>query len=387
MKKILIFSTAYYPFVAGAEVAIKEITDRLSPEFEFDLITAKMDKSLPNVEKIGVVTVYRIGKGRPTMDKIFLPFRGAILAHKLQRQEQYFCFWGVMVTFGTGAGYVYNIFRMAVGQRKIPMVLTLQEGDSESHLKYRWGGLIALSWRLALMQTDILTGLSNFLLNRAKKNGYKGEEVLVPNGVDVENFSKVFDETQKKEISLKLNKKDGDIFLVTISRLVKKNAVDDIISSLVYLPENISLIVLGVGDEGSNLQKQAQNLGVENRVKFLGFVSHTDIPKYLSVCDIFIRPSRSEGFGNSFIEAMASRLPVIATPVGGIPDFIDDKETGIFCSPDNPHSIADTVNTLMNDKILRDKITSNAYERVVSRYSWDKIGQKMKNLVFDRLAK
>jgi hypothetical protein len=77
VRNILIFSTAYYPFVGGAEVAVKEITDRLSGGFEFDLITAKMDPKLPSVEKVGPVTVYRMGKGRPMFDKLLLPFRGA----------------------------------------------------------------------------------------------------------------------------------------------------------------------------------------------------------------------------------------------------------------------------------------------------------------------
>jgi len=60
-KKILIFSTAYCPFVGGAEVAVKEITDRLGEDFEFDMITARLDNSLPRYEKIGNVDVHRVG--------------------------------------------------------------------------------------------------------------------------------------------------------------------------------------------------------------------------------------------------------------------------------------------------------------------------------------
>ena len=141
---------------------------------------------------------------------------------------------------------------------------------------------------------------------------------------------------------------------------------------------------IGKGDEGPNLQKQAKELKVSDRVKFLGFLPYKDIPKYLSVCDIFIRPSRSEGFGNSFIEAMAAGLPVIATPVGGIPDFVDDKETGFFASPDNPQSIKVAVMTLLNDKTLRDNIVQKAQNRVLGGYSWDRIANQM-GAVFDRI--
>ena len=387
MKHILVFSTAYYPFVGGAEVAVKEITNRLSHDFEFDLITAKFRKDLPKVEKIGAVTIYRLGFAKPSLDKILLPFLGALKALELQKTKNYFCLWGIMITFGSGALYLFNVLRLLSGQKKIPVVLTLQEGDSESHLKYKWGGLIALSWKLALRQTEILTGISNFLLNRAKKNGYKGKYALIPNGVDVSLFSKNQSDQVKTELKEKLGKRQDDVFLVTVSRLVKKNATDDIISALAYLPKNIKLIVIGKGIEGFRLQKQAKDLNLTDRVKFLGFIKYEDLPKYLSVCDIFIRPSRSEGFGNSFIEAMASGLPVIATPVGGIPDFLDDKETGIFCSPDNPQSIAESVKILLENKELVSKITEKAYDMVVSSYSWDHVAKEMKEKVFDYVTK
>jgi glycosyltransferase involved in cell wall biosynthesis len=383
---ILIFSTAYYPMVGGAEVAIREITNQLKNDYKFDLITAKILKNTSRVEKIDNVTVYRIGFGVKTLDKLLLPFWGAFLAGKLHGKNSYFCFWGMMATFGSGAGYFYNIVRALSGEKKIPMILTLQEGDSEEHLKYKWLGLIALSWKLALKNTDSLTAISNFLLNRAKKNGYNGPSFLVPNGVDLKLFTEEFTDEAKNHLKNKLNKKDGDIFLVTTGRLTHKNAVDDIITALSKLPEKISLVVIGKGEGGFALQRLSKKLNVESRVKFLGLLPYKDIPLYLSVCDIFIRPSRSEGFGNSFIEAMAAGLPVIATPVGGIVDFLDDRKTGIFCSPDNPKSIVEAVNFILNEKEMAEEMVRNAKERVLERYGWDKIALEMKS-VFERFQK
>ena len=386
-KRILIFSTTYFPYFGGAEVAIKEITDRLSGDFEFDLLTVKAKKDLLDVEKIGAVTIYRVGVGHLTLDKLLLPFLGAIKIKELQRTRNYFCFWSVMVTFAGGAGYVYNICRKLVGKKRIPMILNLQEGDSENHLQYRWGGLIDLSWRLALWQTDLLTGLSNFLLKRAEKKGYKGESILVPNGVDLNIFTKEINQKTKDDLKHILGKKEDDVFLVSTGRLVHKNANDSVISALVNLPKNIYFIVIGKGELGSKLQKQARELGVADRVKFLGEIKNTDLPEYLSVCDLFIRPSRSEGFGVSFMEAMAAGLPVIATPVGGIVDFINDKETGVFCSPDNPQSIVNAVRLLMEDVMLRNKIIEQARNRVIERYDWNHIAEQMKTEVFEKIAK
>ncbi len=386
MKKVLIFSTVYYPYVGGAEVAIKEITDRVGSGFEFDLVTARCSRTLPTTEQVGKVMVHRVGFGFPTMDKLLLPFGGAYVAWKLNSQKNYACFWGMMVTFGTGAAYIVNLIRSITFKKQIPIVLTLQEGDSEEHLTYRWGGLIALSWKLALRKATVLTGISTFLLDRAKKNGYEGVSHLVPNGVNLSLFSKRVPIRTQEEYKLRLRKGPSDLFLVTTSRLTHKNAVDDIVRSLVYLPKSVSLIIIGKGEEGPKLQKLARDLDVADRVKFLGYIEYENIPKYLSVCDIFIRPSRSEGFGNSFIEAMAAGVPVIATPVGGIPDFMDDKETGLFCSPDNPQSIAQAVMTLVRDHTLTEKVVLQARKRVTERYGWDRIAKEMKAVLLSVIS-
>jgi len=374
-KKILIFSTAYFPFVGGAEIAIKEITDRLSGDFDFDIITAKLDSSLLSKEKVGEVTVYRIGWGVPLLDKLFLPYIGAWKTWQLHKNNNYICFWGVMASFASGSAYIVNIFRWIVGKKKVPMVLTLQEGDSEKHFKFKRFGLIDFSWRLALNRTDILTAISNYLIERSKKLGFEGKSFLIPNGVSVELFSpvkhRVFDRAR--------------VVLITTSRLVEKNAVGDIIKALKLLPENTSLKILGTGALENSLKLLASSLQLEERVEFLNHVSYEDVPKHLRGADIFIRPSLSEGFGNSFIEAMASGLPVIATPVGGIVDFLEDGETGLFCKVKDPESIARAVERLVSDESLRNKITTNAKKMVKERYDWDFIAKEMKEKVFDKV--
>lgn len=369
MKRILIFSTAYVPFVGGAEVAIKEITDRL-PEISFDMITGRFDSSLPKVEKIGNITVYRVGVGIQIIDKIFfLPFVGAYKTWRLNTKNKYDAFWCVMATYASGGAYIFNIF----SKHKVPIILTLQEGDSEEHLTKRWAGMLHLSWKLALPRTTILTGISTYLGERAKRFGYKGEPVLIPNGVDLQKFQ-FLPHAMKDPITL-----------ITTSRLNVKNAVADVIDAMPLLPENVHFQILGVGELEKSLKLKVKSLKLENRVKFLGLISQTELPKYLHEADIFIRPSLSEGQGISFIEGMAVGLPVIATPVGGIPDFLKDGETGLFVNVHDPKSIADAVNRLIADPALKESLTSNARKMVVEKYDWNLIAESMKKRVFDKL--
>lgn len=376
-KKVLIFSTAYYPFVGGAEVSVKEITDRLRSDFHFDMITCRMDKNLPKFQVIGNINLYRIGTGNKFFDKLFVPFLGAIKSFKLSKKNNYLCFWVIMISWSGGGAYICNILRRIFGNKKIPIILNLQEGDSEEHLKYRWGGLLALSWKLALKYANILTALSSFLIYRAERLGWSGKSFIIPNGVNLKVFSKRFSKNDVLKMEYLLCKKKNEIFLVTSSRLTRKNAVDDIIKSLTKMPRNISLVILGSGEEEGYLRNISADLNVKDRVKFIGFVDQEKIPEYFSACDIFVRPSRSEGFGNSFIEAMSSRLPVIATPVGGITDFINDKETGIYCAPNNPQSIADAVEFILNNPELVRDIILKAEKMVKEKYSWENVSSQM----------
>ena len=159
-----------------------------------------------------------------------------------------------------------------------------------------------------------------------------------------------------------------------------------------YLPTNVKLLILGQGYQEEELKKQAVQLELNrapnhevladsNRVQFLGFIPHKNMPPYLQISDIFVRPSLSEGLGNSFLEAMAAGLPVIATPVGGIPDFLKDGETGLFCEVDNPQSIAQKVEKLLKDRESRDYIVRHASEMIREKYQWSMIAKKMQEVL------
>src|SRR3989338_8344198 len=91
------------------------------------------------------------------------------------------------------------------------------------------------------------------------------------------------------------------------------------------------ITVISSGEQAKELKTKSSLLGLENNIEFIGEVPNDLLPQYLAKASIFVRPSLSEGLGIAFLEAMAAGLPVVATPVGGIPDFLKDGETGLFC--------------------------------------------------------
>ncbi len=145
------------------------------------------------------------------------------------------------------------------------------------------------------------------------------------------------------------------------------------------------LLILGSGPEEQNLKNLASELGVADKVDFLGHVEPDEVPSYLLQSTIFARASRSEGLGNSFLEAMAAGLPVIGTNVGGIPDFLRDGETGLFVKVDDPKDLAEKLDRLSRDRNLREKLIANGKRLVSEKYTWDIIAAKMRN-IFKKLC-
>lgn len=399
-KRILIFSLTYDPFIGGAEVAVRNITDRLF-DFEFDMITLRLGGDLPRYEKIGNIHVHRIGftgykKERAkdmvvrfplSLNKYLFPFLAVRYAMGLHQKHPYDAVWSIMANY---AGFAALFFKKKFP--KVPFVLTLQEGDPIEHILYRVR--FVRGWFQEIFdRADIIQGISTFLIETfAKKTmKYRGHTVVIPNGVDVSLFSQKISEGDKQNIRNVLEKKYGAIFssddawLITTSRLVRKNAVDDIIRALAFLPPRVKFLVVGSGPEESSLRGLTKKERVAGRVVFVGSVESSELPRYLHSADIFVRPSRSEGMGNSFIEAMAAGLPIIGTPVGGITDFLKDGETGLFCKVNNPKSIAMQVKRLLEDAVLRERLVARAFVMVAEKYDWDMIARDMKERVWFRV--
>lgn len=381
MKKILIFSLAYYPkFVGGAEVAVKEITDRLGGDFEFHMVTLGMSTDAQE-QKVGNVFVHRVGVVS-VFSKSLFPFTACKKALELHRTNQFDTVWSIMAS---RAGFATLFFKLL--NPKVPFLLTLQEGDTKDYPGQRMGILRPFLYpifKLIFKRADRITAISNYLAKWAKEMGATTPVAIVPNGVDLNKFqnldSRIMNEERTK-MREKFGFSESDTVLMTTSRLVVKNGVGDVIDSLRFLPENVKFLVVGSGPLEKALKASVEAYKLDKRVVFVGFVEHTNLPQYLHMSDIFIRPSLSEGMGNSFIEAMASRLPVIATPVGGIPDFLTDRETGIFCEPHDPKSIADAVTTLLFGPQLRATIIENAQKMVSEKYDWNLVAEKMKEVL------
>jgi glycosyltransferase involved in cell wall biosynthesis len=387
-KKILIFSTDdFVPPAGGAEIAIGEITKRL-PEFEFDLFCARIRKNANKFEKRGNVNIYRLGLGIPKIDKFLLVTSGQRQALKIHKKEPYSLVWSVMASYGAFAAVR---FKKKTG---VPFLLTLQEGDplEEIERKVKFGSKY---FKNIFIQADGLQTISNFLFEWGQRMGFAGKiGKVVPNGVDMEKFKIQRSDLKNKEINLKkeLGIKGNEKVIIHHGRYAVKNGLGDLIEAIGLLPTfgchiGVKLLLVGSGDQKEVLMNKAEKLGLKEKIIFLDNVPNEETPKYLSIADIFARPSLSEGLGNSFLEAMAMGVPVIGTLVGGIPDFLKDGVTGFACRPQDPESIALAVAKIMSlENLELVKVRANALDLVKKEYNWDIVSKKMLDIFNELLG-
>ena len=329
---VLVFSTAYFPFVGGTEVAIEQVANRLKNRFDFVIFTSRMRRDLPKREVRNEGLVVRIGFGNK-FDKFLLPVFGALAAHKFKKNKQKIILWGMDLSFGALAAALFKFFN-----QKIPFVFTIEYGYGDKRVASGRLGVIGLTFRFILMQSDYITAISNYLLNLCKQYGYIGEEAVIHNGVDIEKFTNQESRT-------------GNHVIISTSRRVYKNGLD-------ILEKAFEIVKKKFPDA---------------ELKIVSDVPYDELPKYLWKADIFARPSRSEGMGNAFVEALVAGLPIVGTPVGGILDIIRDGETGLFAKVDDPKDLADKIKILLADKALARKIVENGKKMVEERFSWNKI--------------
>ncbi len=387
-KHILIFSLAYYPsHVSGAEVAIKEVTDRIDPsEITFHMITHRFDRSAPGEERIGNVVVHRVGFGGAYLSKIFYVPLAALRARQLHHTLHFDVLWSMMT---------YMIFPAVLVRWmgvRVKHLITLQDGDPYEKVFERYfirpfTPILDHGFRHA----DMVHAISAYLAEWPKKRGYKGEVVTIPNGASMPSAQ----EYPREELDALREShgiQKGAPVLLSIGRLVHQKAQDIVIRALPLLPRDVRYLVVGEGPDRAMLETLAQELGVSERVIFTGQVDRTMTAKYRKIAHVFVLPSRSEGQGISFLSTMVSGLPMVATQEGGIAEFLFDAKrdpekatTGWAVPVDDPSAIAEAVMDILARPEEAARVAANAKKLAQETYSWDAIVDAMLSRIFSAL--
>lgn len=222
-----------------------------------------------------------------------------------------------------------------------------------------FGNLASKFEKKAIRWADALT-----VVSRSTKEFYEklGVSVTyVPNAIDLKDIP-----TEK--ITLYENQ------VIYVGRLSYEKGVDLLVEVAKKLPR-LNFILIGNGPLYAKLLEASKSL---NNFHLLGYKPREEALKYLAGSEVFVLPSRSEGLSTSILEAMALRVPVVATNVGGNTELIQDEVTGFLAENNNVESIVNSIQKAFGENST--KVTQKAYELIRSTYNWEVVIESYLNL-------
>ncbi|MEQ1642773.1 MAG: N-acetyl-alpha-D-glucosaminyl L-malate synthase BshA [Pyrinomonadaceae bacterium] len=223
--------------------------------------------------------------------------------------------------------------------------------------------------RYGLQQSDGVTAVSKFLKQATIETFDFDEIEVIPNFICEKHYMRLPDSPLRAELG-----PNGERLLVHVSnfRHVKRpNDCVEILAKVRAAGSDAKLIMVGDGPERSAVYYRAEQLGMKEHTTFVG--KQANIPDYLGVADLFLLPSELESFGLAALEAQACEVPVIATRIGGIPEVVNDGESGFLSDVGDIVKMSADVIKLLGDENMRRSFGEKGRELAVQRYSTSKI--------------
>lgn len=257
-----------------------------------------------------------------------------------------------------------------------------------AHGFHFYSGAPLLNWMLYYPVEKFLSRFTDGLITinqedfqRAQKF-HAGKTVLIPGvGIDLDKFQKK--EPTRQEIRNKLGIPESKIILMSVGELTKRKNHMVMIEALARLKEyDILYVICGDGPLKAQLRAKAEELGVRDRLKLLGF--RKDIAELHKAADIFVFPSLQEGLPVALMEAMASGLPIVASKIRGNEDLISNNQGGYLVNPTDSEQVAKAIEKMIQNPKKREKMEKRNLE-IITKYGQETVLQKMDEF-FDEIV-
>jgi glycosyltransferase involved in cell wall biosynthesis len=201
-------------------------------------------------------------------------------------------------------------------------------------------------------------GKSQIMLYSSPKDWYKLE--VTPLGIDIAGWRAAL-----------FREAPAPFELISVGRLVKVKGYPvllDALALLVSQDRNVRLTLVGDGQDRSDLEKQANHLGIADRVTFMGWRTQEELHKFYQNSDLFVLSSFAEGIPVVLMEAMASGVPCVAPRIVGIPELIRDHIEGLLVTPSHVDELVTAIAELMDSPSLRHQMAKLCRERIAEKY-------------------
>lgn len=247
----------------------------------------------------------------------------------------------------------------------IPLVISLQgETVMDDSDIYSVSATMRIALRVGILRARAVTGCSRFTLRDAEARfGLReGRGMVIFNDADRTLNSGGASFTIRPDLGAVLDRR----YVLAVGRVVKKKGFDLLLDSFCQISADhlgTDLVIGGDGPKLDELRKRASDLGIAERVHFTGRLSREEVAVAMAGAYLFAMPSRLEPFGIVVLEAWRAGTAVVATSIGGPPEFVSHGVDGLLVDPHDKKALADALDTLLSDTSLRDKIASSGQKR------------------------
>jgi glycosyltransferase involved in cell wall biosynthesis len=262
--------------------------------------------------------------------------------------------------------------------------LSLWVGRTDPSLKWivtrRMDYAVKRDWyhrHLYNQRVDGIVAISQKIADLLSEGGVRREKIrVIHSGVDPAPFQNAKAAESESPLPVVgtvavLEERKGHRFLLEAAALLKREGY------------RLKYLFAGEGSQKEMLKKTAARLGLAEEVTFLGFVS--DIPSFLSKVGVFVLPSLYEGLGVAVLEAMAAGKPVVATGVGGLPEVVEDRVTGLLVPPGDSGALAVAISKLISEKALMEEMGDQGWKRIQHHFTMEQMAEKNEDYYYELL--
>jgi glycosyltransferase involved in cell wall biosynthesis len=318
----------------------------------------------PGMERVDVVDRAR----EAGLRTVLFPCRGGFDARAMAGIRDHVRQRGISVVHGHG--YKSNIYLfLALGARGPARLVSTCHNWLTDSIKLM---IYELFDKLVLHQFHHVVAVSPPLERELAAAGIDARSVI-DNGLDLEG---TLGDAEREALRGSLGVPADRLMLLAIGRLDRWKAYDRLLEAMARLDRGSGphLVLVGDGELHGELEAQARRLGVRDRVTFAGY--RRDVGRLLQAADLFVISSRKEGLPMVLLEAMAARLPVVATRVGAIPDALGDGRDGLLVPPEDPAALAAAIETLARAPERRAALAHAAGRAHAARFSRRAMGRR-----------
>jgi len=380
--RIGIFTESFLPQVNGVVTAICNSSSELSKRHEVAIFTVGKGPS----NAVGCPVHRFNGMRLPT----YRDYRFFVPSHDL---------WSRLARFKLDIAHVRSsvVFGLVAlrlaRKRRIPLVGTFDTPISDYvHYVPVLGRLRPVNGMLSKAalkymawfynRCDVVIAPSRAAAGWLSKAGCKARVEILSNGVDTRKFSpENCDKRLRRRLEAGLDRRLNGLMLFHVGRMSKEKRVDVLLKAAKRMKHDgvdFMLVIGGRGPALGQLKRMAKSLGIEDCVKFAGFIPDAELPKYYASADAFVTASPVETEGIVLLEAMASGLPVIGAAAGAVPEIVEDGVNGLLFSPGDAEGLARKAAS-MSSAAARKRLSSGALSSS-RRYSIEKTAQGLERI-------